>query len=96
MAASGWLSGSARACVSASLNRTCASASWPEENAIDPSTQLRNGDGPVASAAWRRATPRDSSASIRCSVAVSSRRSRSARAGEISEAHCRWVAARAR
>ena len=96
IAASGWLSGSFRACASASLNRRSASASWPEENAIVPSTQLRSGDGPAASTAGRRARPRDSSASIRCSAAVSSRRSRSARAGETSEAHCRWVAASAR
>ena len=61
-----------------------------------PSTQLRSGDGAAASTASRRASPRDSSASISCSAAVSSLRSRSARAGEMSEAHCRWVADSAR
>ena len=61
-----------------------------------PSTQLRSGEEAVASTASRRAMPRDSTASVRCSAAVSSRRSRSARSGEMSEAHCRWVAARAR
>jgi hypothetical protein len=95
VAASGWLSGSVRACVSASVKRRSASASWPEENAIVPSTQLRKGDGAAASTAGRRARPRDSSASVRCSAAISSRRSRSARAGEMSEAHCRCVAASA-
>ena len=82
-----------RACASASPNRRSARASWPEENAIVPSTQLRSGDGDDASTASCRVAPRDSSASIRCSAAVSSRRSRSARSGEMSEAHCRWVAA---
>ena len=58
-----------------------------------PSTQLRSGEEAVASTASRRARPRDSTARVRCSAAVSSRRSRSARSGEMSEAHCRWVAA---
>ncbi len=51
MAASSWLSGSSRACASASLNSKCASPDWPEESAIVPSTQLRSEDGAVASAA---------------------------------------------
>ena len=95
-AASGRLSGSSRACASASLNRSCASASWPAENAIVPSTQLRSGDSADSSTTSRRVKPRDSSASIRCIAAVSIRLSRSARAGEMSEAHRRCVAARAR
>ena len=60
-----------------------------------PARSCAAGTAPTPSTASRRAAPRDSSASIRCSAAVSSRRSRSARAGEMSEAHCRWVAASA-
>ncbi len=58
-------------------------------------TYVLLGDGAEASTASRSAPPRDSSASVRCSAAVSSRRSLSARAGEMSEAHCRCVAASA-
>ena len=94
-AASGWLRSSFRASPSAWLNSRSASASRPAENAIVPSTQLRSGDGAVSSTAGRNARPRDSSASTRCIAAVSSRRSRSARAGEMSEAHRRRVAASA-